>query len=130
MRKVSLTRTRARPSSHGSGKFRDFATDGAETDEQNDLTAKLAWPHGSVPQFLLGPQSFLLIAKIVREAVGESDEYAEDMFGHWNAMDAAGIGDFDAAAAQLGVHQLPDARSGGMKPEKLARPGALLRGQG
>ena len=62
--------------------------------------------------------------------MGERDERAENMFGHGNAVNAAGIGDFDAAAAQFGVHQLPDACGGGMKPQQLAGPGELFGAQG
>ena len=69
------------------------------------------------------------MAEIVREAMREGNERAQDMFGHGNFMYAAGVGDFDTAAPEFGVHQLPDPRSGGMKPEELAGPGELFGAQ-
>ena len=77
---------------------------------------------GRVPQFLLRPMRLLLIAEAVGKTASECDESAENVLGHRDAVNAARVGNLDAALPKFRIHQLADAGGRRVKPfEFLAR---------
>ena len=120
---VGAARTRHRPDAHAERlrDLRDFAADGAKSDEKQNLPAQLARPHRRVPEFLLRPMRLLLVAEAIGKPPGQRDEHAQNVLGHGNAMNAAGVRHFDAAFAQFGIHELGDAGGGRVDPFQFAR---------
>src|SRR5580704_14336077 len=72
----------------------------------------------------------LLMAEAIGETSCERDQSAEDVLGHWNAMDTTCIRYFDSALAKLGVHELADAGSRRVQPFQFSREPELFGAKG
>ena len=71
---------------------RQFAPDGAKADDQERLPGQLTRTLRHIPDLLLGPAALQLIAHRSGKMPRQRDECAQDVLGHGNGVDAAGVG--------------------------------------